>query len=183
MSSIYWVDIISAIVDDVRNDASKPAALAELAPYYIHGHPLDVVQQLQERDTSDNLKYSKYPLIALMQDFTESYGESSFVKSEVTSMNIIICTNTDADWNAAQRYDNTFRTVLQPLYELLIQKLIDSKQFLEIGKGLVPHDKIDRLFWGRSGLYGNEGNIFTDRIDAIEIDNLELKLGTINKKC
>ncbi|MCK4824574.1 hypothetical protein KA005_52970 [bacterium] len=175
--SIYWVDIIKAIVDDVRADAG----LSNDAPYYMFGHPLEIINTLSMKDKSDNFKYKKYPLIALFQDFTESYGDNAFIKSEV-SLNIAIITNSSQNYIASERYDNNFRVTLQPLYELLIEKLVSSKQFLEIDIGLVPHDKTDRLFWGAQGLYGNEGNIFNDYIDAIEIDNLELKLGTL-KKC
>lgn len=175
--SVIWVDIISEIVEDVRNDSSKPDALDANQPYYLYGHPKEIFNTLNEQDRSNNYKFKNFPLIALFQDFTESYGDSALILSEV-SLNIAIITETSKDYKANERYDNSFKDLLQPLYELLISKLIASKQFLEIDTGLLPHDKTDRLYWGTTS-----GNITNGYIDAIEIENLELKLGTLTKKC
>lgn len=174
---MIWVDVIKEVVDAVVADSSKPAINAD-APYYLHGHPLDIVKVLQEKTTSDTLKFKKWPLIALFQDFTETIGNNQRFQSS-TSLNVIIAVDTSPDYDSGQRYDNTFRTILYPVYDLFIEKLIASGWFY-ISSGLVPHDKIDRLYWGRKGLYGNKGNIFNDYIDAIEIQNLQLSLR--NKK-
>ncbi len=177
MSSVYWVDIISDIVDRVRSDSDNPCTGD--APYYMYGHPLDVIGQLQMKDKNDNFKYKKYPVIILLQDYDETYGDSQVVKSEVTGLNVIIATNTSPDYISSERYTNNFKPTLQPLYELFVEHLVSSKQFLEIAPGAVPHTKTDRLYWGRSGLYGNDANIFNDYIDAIEITDLNLKLSKI----
>lgn len=173
--SVYWVDIIEDIVDEVRSDSSNPASGE--APYYLHGHPVDVMNQMTLREKSDQLKFKKWPLIALFQDFEESYGASPLTQSEV-SLNIIIATNTKADFFAAQRYDQSFRTTLQPLYELFITKLVSSKKFKDLVPGInnVPHTKIDRLYWGTDSGTGNTSHKFPDYIDAIEIRDLNLKL-------
>jgi len=180
MSAPYWVDIFDEIVTDVRNDADNPCDDTD-EPFYMHGHPLEIINTLAEKDQHKTHKFNKYPLIALMQDFTEEIGESQTIQGSVM-LNIIIATQTKVEWKSAERYTNTFRTVLYPLYDLLIKHIIACGWFKEVGFGLVPHDKIDRLFWGRSGLYGNEGNIFNDHLDAIEIQNLSLSL-RLNKNC
>jgi hypothetical protein len=41
---------------------------------------------------------------------------------------------------------------------------------------LFEHQKYDRLYWGKQGLYGNSGNIFNDFIDAIEINELKFEI-------
>ena len=175
MSAPFWIDIIEEIVTDVQNDTTKPAALASGAPYYMHGHPLEILNTLSAKDNNKDWKYKKYPLIALFQDFTEAIGENMNNQGE-TELNIVICMQTSPDYTSAQRYDKKFRPVLYPLYDLLIKHIEASKWFVNVGPGLVPHDKTDRLFWGKAGLYGKEGNIFNDHIDAIEIDNLSLSL-------
>lgn len=176
MSAPYWVDIFDEIATNVREDANKPAALDTDEPFYMYGHPLEIINTLSKKDNHAVQKYNKYPLIALFQDFTETMGEHQATPSAVQDMNLIIAVNTSPDYTAENRYDNTFKTVLYPLYDLLIKHIVKSKWFRNIDPGLVPHQKIDRLFWGRSGLYGNEGNIFNDHIDAIEIQNLGLEL-------
>jgi len=182
MSAPFWVDIIEEIVTSVRTDDDKPVAMASDAPYYEYGHPKDLIRKLSQKDKHETLKYKKWPLIALLQDFKETIGENQFVQS-AADLNIVIITNTLQDYYADDRYDNTFRTVLYPLYDLLIKHINQSGWFLNVDIGLVPHDKYDRLFWGRAGLYGNEGNIFGDAVDAIEIQNLHLELRLIQKTC
>jgi len=92
---------------------------------------------------------------------------------------IVTDVRNDAD-NPCDDTDEPFYMHGHPLE--IINTIIACGWFKEVGFGLVPHDKIDRLFWGRSGLYGNEGNIFNDHLDAIEIQNLSLSL-RLNKNC
>lgn len=180
MSAPYWIDVFEDIVADVRADTDKPGTLDTDEPFYMHGHPLEIINTLAQKDKHKTHKYNKYPIIALFQDFTETMGETQTVQS-TTELNIVIATQTQSDWKASERYTNTFKTVLYPLYNLLL-KHIDSSGWFAISPGLIPHDKIDRLFWGRSGLYGNEGNIFSDHLDAIEIQNLSLSM-LLKQKC
>jgi len=175
MSAPYWVDIFDEIVTAVRADSDKPVALDTDEPFYMHGHPLEIINTLALKDKNDVHKYNKFPLIALFQDFVEKMGENQAVSS-AAELNLIIAVNTSPDYSSEERYDNSFKTVLYPLYDLLIKHILKSKWFANIDPGLVPHSKIDRLFWGRTGLYGNESNVFNDYIDAIEIQNLSLEL-------
>lgn len=162
-------------MEDVQNDADKPATLGSDEPYFMHGHPLEILNTLSAKDRHKTYKYKKYPLIALFQDFTETIGDNMNSQGE-TDLHIVICTETSSDYSSTERYTNTFRPMLYPLYDLLIKHIELSKWFVNVGPGLVPHDKTDRLFWGKSGLYGNEGFTFNDRLDAIEIENLSLSL-------
>lgn len=176
MSAPYFVDIISEVVTRVQNDSTKPAALAADEPFFMHGHPLEIINTLNNKDKHDTEKFNKYPLIALFQDFTETVGDHQAVRSSA-SLNLIIATETSHDYTSDQRYDVNFRLVLYPLYDLLIKHIVQVGWFRNIDPGLVPHEKIDRLYWGRTGVYMNEASIFNDRIDAIEIQNLFLEIG------
>lgn len=176
MKAPFWVDIFDEIVTAIREDADKPAALDTDEPFYMYGHPLEIINTLAKKDKHDVHKFNKFPLIALFQDFTETMGENQAVPSAVDDLNIIIAVNTLPDYTSENRYDNSFRTILYPLYDLLIKHIVKSKWFINVDPGLVPHNKIDRLYWGRTGLYNNESNVFNDYIDAIEIQNLSLEL-------
>ena len=171
MSAPYWVDIFEEIVDDVRSDTDKPATLDTDEPFYMYGHPKEIIKTLAKKDRHDVQKYNKYPIIALFQDFTETMGEHQAVQSRVEDLNIIIATNTSQDYTSAERYTKTFKPTLYPLYDLLIKHILKSKWFRNVDPGLVPHTKTDRVFWGRS-----DKNVFNDRLDAIEINNLTLEL-------
>jgi len=88
---------------------------------------------------------------------------------------IIIATLSNVTWTAEQRKIKNFDTWLTPLYDYLKESMQLSKSFSLNDFGT----RVDHLFYGKSGLYGYEGDLF-DRIDAIEIKNLKLRL---YKKC
>jgi hypothetical protein len=181
IDSPYIVDVFSEIVTSVQSDSDKPAALASDAPYFMHGHPLDIVKLLKQKDDNDTLKLKKFPFIVLFQDFEERRGEDQSTLAAVDNLTVIIATDTQSDIFADERYDLTFRETLYPLYDLFVKHIWRSGYFKNVGPGLVPHTKIDRLYWGRQGLYGNQGNVFNDYIDAIEITDLRLEFRI--KKC
>jgi hypothetical protein len=134
-----------------------------------HGHPLEIVNTIKQYTESESLKYNVFPRICLFHDFEEKITFETLV-----TLDIVIVTDTSPDYSAADRYDNSFNPILIPLYELFLKKLADSDYIGTTENNYFKHTKIDRLFWGKSGLYGNTGNIFNDYIDAIEINKLEL---------
>jgi hypothetical protein len=169
--SVVWVDIIEEIVQEVQSDASKPSGLGAEAPYYLHGHIRDITKQLTDREENETLKFKKFPIICLLQDFTESNKQDMLIESEV-NLNIVICTRTESEYVSPERYDNSYRNMLNPLYDLFIEKIAAYTSFTGLSDDLVPHDKIDRLYWGSEA---TNQNVFTDYVDAIEIQNLNLK--------
>jgi hypothetical protein len=179
--SPFWVDIIGDIVNDVRNDTDKPASLDALEPYYDYGHGLDIVNKLSQKDRSTTEKFNKFPLIALIQPFTEPNGDDMTVRSSTNDMNIVIVQNTKPEIHPDERYDLNFRTILYPLYDLLMKHIVKSGYFKDVEEGLVVHDKVDRPYWGREGLYGGEANMLNDAVDAITIENLQLDLLILNQ--
>jgi len=162
------VDIFDDIVTDVRTEYSGAKE-----PYYLYGHPVEIVNILSEKTKSSTLKFEMFPLIVLFQDFTESVD----IGLRDASLHLAIITDTKLNYYAADRYTNTFKTILYPIWQLLIKHIERSSYIDTLG---LKYDKTDRLYWGKQGLYGNEGNIFNDFVDAIEIENLQI---TINENC
>lgn len=149
--------------------------------YYYHGHPLEIIETLRQRDEGDNPE-KKYPAICLFQDFIEDIGKERGIGSAAPSLRILIVNSTSPEYKAAQRYTNNFIPNLYPIYiEFLNQIRVSGFVMIKSGE-LIPHKKIDRVFWGKQGLYGVEGNVFNDYLDAIEIYNMELKFYN-NIKC
>lgn len=166
---------IPAIFSDV-------VELAQSEKYYnsyinfIHGHPSEIVAILKAMTQAQETSVKKYPLIALFQDFEEKRGESSDVYASI-SVTVIIATLTRPELFAADRYEKNFIPILYPVYNAFLKAVRKSGKFKIVVPEKEPeHTKIDRLFWGKQGLYGNEGNIFGDCIDAIELTNLSLKI-------
>jgi hypothetical protein len=177
-NAMYIVDIIGSIVDAVRADYTPPTIFSGNAPFYMYGHPLEIINTLSQKDKHSKLKYQKYPLIALFQDFEETKGQNQAINTDV-SLNIVIAVNTDKNYNSEERYTNTFKTVLYPLYDLFLEKLAASNYFAAT-QGSISHRKTDRVYWGAQG---TERNIFNDYLDAIELTNLELSVYNNVKIC
>jgi hypothetical protein len=176
------VDLIGDIVTKVAAKWDRPEGQPALAPFYMYGHPVEIVNELQKKSKHPTGKINKFPLIALFQDFEERRGENQANEGEV-SLNLIIATYTKAEYLSSQRYQVNFKPILIPIYELLLDEIVKSMYFNDISFGLIPHTKTDRVYWGKQGLYGSEGNIFNDRIDAIEITDLNLKIKNHIYKC
>jgi len=161
-----FVDIIGDIVTHVRHEYDTDMA----EPYYMYGHPLEIFNILAEMDQNETFKYSKYPLIALFQDFEEQNTKNTTTVNNVT---IVIMVDTSTTFIAPTRYETTFTPILQPIYELFIKHL---KRSIYVTSEDYEHKKIDRLYWGKEDAFGNSGNIGNDALDAIVISGLNLRL-------
>jgi hypothetical protein len=162
--------IVTIFEEIVANVRAKYDLVNDEKPYYMHGHPVEIANILSQKDGNSEHKYKKYPAICLMQDFEEEHtaGQVS------ANLNIVIFTETKQDYEASERYNDTFKNELIPLFDLLISEIIKSK-YLDLLPNNISFRKTDRLFWGRSN-----SSIMNDFIDAIEIENLNL---TFHKFC
>lgn len=142
--------------------------------HYEHGHPLEIVETLTQKDKSNTHRFKKYPLVALLQDFPEHNNRNGFDEIEPV-FRVLIIRATKPTFKAAERYDYNFVPVLYPIYEELLKQIDKSPVFLTYGVTTISHTKIDHPYWGRDGLWGKEGNIFNDWVDCVEIQNLKLK--------
>lgn len=173
------------IVDEFATIASKvnTAVIAQLQVFnssfvavnYQYGHPLEIIKTLGEWVGSQTYEPQRYPLIALFQDFQEVKDGLPGIDSTVT-IHLIIANQTQPNYKAAERYANNFKPILYPVYKELLKQINYSKAFMTKGEDNLSHTKIDRLYWGNQGLYGNSANIFNDYLDVIEITNLKLKV-------
>jgi hypothetical protein len=161
------------IVDLFDEIARLTAKRSQINLYYQYGHPAEVIESIAAMSKSRKVSGRRFPLLALFMDFDETKGERSDVQSSV-SLHVIIATSTKPLLKAKQRYEETFRSRLYPLYEAFIYSIQTCGYFINVQE-LVSHTKTDRLFWGKNGLYGNTNNEFQDYIDAIEITNLKLQ--------
>lgn len=174
---VYIVDVMSDIVERVSTNLTVQLQAFDSnisGVHYLHGHPLEVIETLGQRSKSKTFKFQKYPLVALFQDFPEQVNTEPGYMAEVT-LHMVIARLTKNDYKADQRYENNFKPVLYPIYYDLMAEINKSRAFTTYGQYNIPHTKWDRLYWGREGLYGKDGNIFNDWIDCIEIKNLKLK--------
>jgi len=167
-----FVDRIGDVVEQVRLAYDSEAE----EPYYMYGHPLEIFNILSKKSESETFKYSKYPLIALFQDFQEKVNLSGTTVEDVT---LVIMTETSPNYNATNRYTNTFTPTLIPIYDLLIKYLKQSN--LVVSDDDYEHTKIDRLYWGTGDEFGNSLRIGNDALDAIVVSGLNLRVMDCNE--
>ncbi len=132
-----------------------------------YGHPQELVNRFKEMTAKSTVKKEMFPAVCLLLDIEERMGGAAYDRE--AALKIVIITDTRREFSSVDRKTYSFDAILQPIYERLMQKIAASTSIAEV---YPDHNKIDRYFWGREGLYGNTGNIFNDFIDAIEIDNL-----------
>ncbi len=153
--------------------------------HYLYGHPVEIIQTMMEwskdpgTDGTDG-KYNMYPLVMLYTDIPEVIDRGVSGYYATVTMQMVIAYMTSPTLKAAQRLEQNFKPILQPIYEGLMQGIMRSGAFAIQAQKRIPHTKYDRYFWGKTGLYGNSANMFNDFIDAIEIQNLTLRVSNQN---
>lgn len=148
---------------DIVNDGlvSVDDTWTALGPYFMHGHGVEIANRLLALDgTTGLLKYQKYPLIALIQDFEEQFtGQGIYCK--LSPITLVVMNITNPDYYASDRYDNNFKPIIYPLANDLIKGIDQSGFFSNIS-----YRAIDRLFWGSQK---RGANVVNDFIDAREL--------------
>lgn len=163
-----WRQQIIADIPEL-NDQETTSGVMRL--YFMHGHPLEIVNTLADKANASSYKGKRFPLIALYQDIEENVRNEGYER--IAPVTVIIANQTDPNYTAATRQDQNFDPILYKL-EAGFKYCLKKSEYIG---GLKPdYNRIDRVFWGRNGIYGNEGNMFQDYIDAIELNNLELKI-------
>ena len=145
-------------------------------PFYLHGHPLDILSVLSETDQNQELIFEKYPLVILLQDFEEDHSKGVDLEMLLPRLRVLILAETEQHFDSKQRYDETYRPILYPLYNRLKIAMSKNRDLRTGFPEEINHRKWDRLFWGKEGLYGNESVVFNDKLDGIDIvfNNLEV---------
>jgi hypothetical protein len=172
------VDEISAVVAKVSAAKTSELQIFDAGitgVHYEHGHPIEIVETLTQLSQAPESRFSRYPIICLFQDFPETVSEAPGIDREI-SLHIVIARATISTLKASQRYDQNFRPILYPVYYEFLKQLAKSPAFTVKSADQIRHVKTDRLYWGREGLFKNDGNIFNDWIDCIELKDLKLKV-------
>ena len=172
------VDLIKEIVAKVSTNLTPDLQSLDsriTGVHFMNGHPLEVIETLAQKDKSNTFRFEKYPLIALFQDFAEVHTGNIGAPLELT-LHLIIARATRPEYKASERYEKNFKPFLYPIYNEFLRQLNLSGLFMIYNSSIIPHTKYDRLYWGKEGLFKNQGNIFDDYLDVIELKNLKLKL-------
>ena len=128
-------------------------------------------------------KFDLMPLVCLIMPFPEDYGNPTNNYWQDVDLNIIFCTYTDKQSSTEDRYQETFLPILLPLYRTFIEKCTDTGLFTDVSSRKIKHRKYELPFWGDRDARGNpRSNIFSNFLDAIEVQNLKLTVNNQNKR-
>lgn len=145
--------------------------------HYQYGHPLEIINTIGMLDEGKTSKYKRYPLVAFFLDSKIKRGSEVGIYGEQTVNMAIIRACKDANQNAKERDEFNFIPVLTPIYIELMEQIAFRGDLLKvISAESIEHEATNRYYWGKEGLFGNDGNIFNDWVDAIEINNMKLKI-------
>jgi hypothetical protein len=171
---VVVVDIFADIVAKVAIEAAANGICDSVR--YVHGPIEELEAELQAIGMAEGLPdyegLPKYPLIYLLQDFPEDLEGSGGYYSQVNLPLVVIMTLTSNTYKSAERYNNTFKPVLYPLYALLKKYMARNGSIVGNDPDQFTHRKYDRLFYGRRKF----GKTVGDYVDAIELTNLQLTM-------
>ena len=161
---------------------TKPVYIVDLIGTVVQAVIAEVLAQIQANETAalgtTGIRVAKYPMIYVVQDFVEHRGKLAGVYADI-NLQVIVCHQTDGDYKITDRYTNVFKPVLYPIYYSFMKQLALSNMTFPSSPDLISHDKYDRSFWGTSKVVGSGGtdrSVLNDFVDAIDIQNLQLKI-------
>jgi len=140
----------------------------------------ELIETLSQADKSGVERYNKYPLAHLVQDMVITRGSDAGIYGTAT-VNLIFMHQTMQAYKTDERDDKVFKPVLWPIYYQFLEQLKKNNWVFQTDAttGEFPHRVIKRAFWGNRKLEGSK-LLLNDYVDAIEIQNLNLKINYSN---
>lgn len=138
---------------------------------YMFGDWDYISDQLTAWSRSPETSKLKFPIICLYSPYKEIRDEK-----RRASLNMLICVNTLKEYTNEQREEFSFVSVLRPIYDILMKEINNSPHIESVYNGMIPHSYSENYRYGRVGVYGSDKKPFNDRIDGIDIENLELTI-------
>lgn len=156
--------LFSAVVASVATTLGRPV-------YFDYGKLKEITRKLTQLDGGITTKDKKYPLVWLVMNYAESYGNNDGF-CELDDITIMICELTDPSSYTSARIAANFTPTLYPIYDAFMAELENSSYF-DHGMLEFQHQKIDCPYWNEDMTKGDY-NQFNDFIDAIQIRKLKL---------
>lgn len=182
-------DIFASVVEAVGRAVSiiktkadgTTAADANVDINYIYGSAQYIKDMLDVRSkgVGSNMPL-KFPLIALQTPNVQTVDSGDYQYR--TKINLIIACSSKKEWSNEKRMETSFKRILLPIYEKLIDVLLHDRRF-DWGYGgleYVPHTMSKNFDYGRYGAMTPSGQEVSEPIDAIDVRSLEIKVNNQN---
>jgi hypothetical protein len=182
-------DIFASVVEAVGRSVSiiktksdgTTEAVAGVPISYLFGSAQYIKDMLDVRSKGKGSNMQlKFPLIALQTPNVQTVDSGNYQYR--TKINLIIACSSKKEWSNEKRMETSFKRVLLPIYEKLIEVLLHDRRFdwnygdLEY----VPHTMSKNFDYGRYGAMTPSGQEVSEPIDAIDVRSLEIKVNNQN---
>ncbi len=165
------------IVVSSRNGETREMECPEIN--YVFGNSQYVKDHLDELSKTPKGNDMKFPLIALFCPFEERRNNSEYFSK--ATVNVLIACPTSKEWSNEERLERSFRNILRPIYNRLLEALKEDGR-IDFGyDDVVRHKYSENYSYGRYGAHTGTGEQVSEPIDAINISNLELTI--TNQTC
>ena len=138
---------------------------------FVWGDSAYIREYLLSLKKSSSTAAYRFPVIGLYSPFDERKN-NGIVSS---SVNLILAVNTLVGYTNEQRMEVSFEGVLRPLYKDFMKALEGSRSFNVPYKGF-DHTYVENFSFGKRGALDVDGKEIDEKIDVIEIKNLDLTL-------
>jgi hypothetical protein len=138
---------------------------------FVWGDSAYIREYLLSLKKSSSTAAYRFPVIGLYSPFDER--KNNGVVS--ASVNLILAVNTLVGYTNEQRMEVSFESVLRPLYSDFMKALEYSRSF-EMPYNGFNHAYVENFSFGKRGALDVDGKEIDEKIDAIEIKNLDLTL-------
>lgn len=157
----YLSDVMKSIVENMTTCSN-----------YEFGYWPDISNRLLNKGLTQQGQATKYPLIVLHSKFKQSRFSQVGILMD-TDPTMYILARTQTNYSPIQRIEQVFKTVLDPIYDELIQAIKDSTLIASISIKDLEHEREDMFLANASN---GEKNLLNDFLDVIEIKFKSIKL-------
>lgn len=166
----YIVDILRDILAEISTELLPQLQAYEPSiqgVWYEYGHPIEILETLAQKDQAASFVFTKYPLVALFTDIEESKG--TLGQYSTATLNLCVIHQTDPNYKAAERTQKTFKPVIHPIVDAIIERIAESQYFNDYDPDQIRRSETDHYYWGTHAVMGGQANFGNDFWDATEL--------------
>ena len=141
---------------------------------YIFGNSRYIKEQLDAYSKSSSQSEVKLPLVALFCPVNEARDSADYFSTSKVAL--IIACSSRKDWSNVERRVMSFQNILRPIYNRLVDVLLEDVRFDWDFDDKVKHSYSENYSYGRYGAYTESGEAVSEPIDAINIRSMEITI-------
>lgn len=145
---------------------------------FIFGSAQYIKDELDKYSKSSTQSERKLPLVALFTPINEDRNDPDYFSK--AKFSLLIACSSRRDWSNEERKVMSFKNILRPIYNRLIEVLLEDNRFDWGYDEKVKHSYSENYSYGKYGAYTDSGEAVSEPIDAINIRSMEIKIKNPN---